>query len=77
MKNGQLKPAYNLQHAVNSGFIVAAGIFQNPTDTPTLKPFVEQIETTLTLRFKRLVADEGYESEGNLKYLGEKGSKHS
>lgn len=28
MLNGQLKPAYNLQHAVNSGFIVAAGIFQ-------------------------------------------------
>lgn len=73
MKNGQLKPAYNLQHAVNSGFIVAAGIFQNPTDTPTLKPFVEQMETTLTLRFKRLVADAGYESEENLKYLEEKG----
>ncbi len=73
MKNGQLKPAYNLQHAVNSGFIVAAGIFQNPTDAPTLKPFVEQMETTLTLRFKRLVADAGYESEENLKYLEEKG----
>lgn len=73
MKNGQLKPAYNLQHAVNSGFIVAAGIFQNPTDTPTLKPFVEQMETNLTLRFQRLVADAGYESEENLKYLEEKG----
>ena len=37
MRNGQLKPAYNLQHAVNSGFIVAAGIFPNPTDVMTLK----------------------------------------
>lgn len=73
MKNGQLKPAYNPRHAVNSGFIVAAGIFQNPTDAPTLKPFVEQMETTLTLRFKRLVADAGHESEENLKYLEEKG----
>lgn len=53
MKNGQLKPAYNLQHAVNSGFIVAVEIFQNPTDTPPLKPFVEQMETVLTLRFKK------------------------
>ena len=73
MKNGQLKPAYNLQHAVNSGFIIAAEIFQNPTDTPTLKPFVEQMEENLTLRFSRLVADAGYESEENLKYLEEKG----
>ena len=45
MMNGQLKPAYNVQHAVNSGFIVAAGIFPNPTDVLTLKPFVEQMES--------------------------------
>lgn len=72
MKNGQLKPAYNLQHAVNSGFIVMVGIYPNPTDTLTLKPFVEQMEQRLTLRFEKLVADAGYESEENLKYLEEK-----
>lgn len=69
MMNGQLKPAYNVQHAVNSGFIVGLGIFPNPTDTLTLKPFMEQIESDLTFRFKRMVADAGYESEENLKYL--------
>lgn len=69
MKNGQLKPAYNLQHAVNSGFIVMAGIFPNPNDTLTLKPFIEQMEESLAIRFKRVVADAGYESEENLKYL--------
>lgn len=73
MKNGQLKPGYNVQHAVNSGFIVMAGIFQNPTDTLTLKPFLEQMEEHLTLRFERVIADAGYESEENLKYLEEKG----
>lgn len=72
MKNGQLKPGYNLQHAVNSGYIVMVGIFPNPGDTLTLKPFVEQMEESLKLRFKRLVADSGYESEENLKYLEEK-----
>lgn len=69
MMNGQLKPAYNVQHAVNSGFIVGVGIFPNPTDTLTLKPFMEQIESDLTFQFKRIVADAGYESEENLKYL--------
>ena len=73
MKNGQLKPGYNLQHAVNSGFIVAVGIFPNPTDTLTLKPFLQQIEADLSFRFTRLVADAGYESEENLKYLEWKG----
>ncbi|MFW5669907.1 MAG: IS1182 family transposase [Acetivibrio ethanolgignens] len=72
MMNGQLKPAYNVQHAVNSGFIVAAGIFSNPTDVLTLKPFVEQIESNLGIRFERMVADAGYESEENLSYLKEK-----
>lgn len=73
MKNGQLKPGYNLQHAVNSGFIVMVGIFQNPGDMLTLKPFCEEIRDNLSLRFKRIVADAGYESEENLKYLEEKG----
>ena len=73
MKNGQLKPAYNVQHAVNSGFVVAVGIFPNPTDVLTLKPFVETMEENLSMRFERIVADAGYESEENLKYLKEKG----
>lgn len=62
MMNGQLKPAYNVQHAVNSGFIVAVGIFPNPADVLTLKPFVEQMEENLGIRFERIVADTGYES---------------
>ena len=73
MMNGQLKPAYNLQHIVNSGFIAMVGIFPNPGDFLTLKPFMEQVEGSLELRFKRIVCDAGYESEENLKYLEEKG----
>ena len=73
MMNGQLKPAYNLQHAVNSGYIVSVGIFPNPTDTLTLKPFVNQMEKALGFKFQRFVADAGYESEENLKFPGQKG----
>lgn len=72
MLNGQLKPAYNVQHAVNSGFIVAAGVFPNPTDVLTLKTFMEQMESSLRFKFDRIVADAGYESEENLVYLREK-----
>ena len=73
MMNGQLKPAYNVQHAVNSGFIVAAGIFPNPTDVLPLKPFVEQMENDLNMRFERIVADAGYESEENYLFLEKNG----
>ena len=72
MLNGQLKPAYNIQHAVNSGFIVAAGVFPNPTDVMTLRPFMEQMENSLKFKFDRIVADAGYESEENLVYLRNK-----
>lgn len=73
MKNGQLKPAYNLQHAVNSGYIIMSGIFPNPADVLTLKPFVEELQQRLPFPCRRIVADAGYESEENLKFLEERG----
>ena len=69
MMNGQLKPGYNIQNAVNSGFIVAVGVFPNPTDVMTLKSFVEKMENSLGFRFDRIVCDAGYESEENLVFL--------
>ena len=39
MKNGQLKPAYNLQLAVQSEYIIGLGLFPNPTDTRTATRF--------------------------------------
>ena len=40
MRNGQLKPGYNVQFAVNSGFITDIGVFSNRTDFGTLIPFL-------------------------------------
>lgn len=36
MGNGQLKPAYNLQHGVDSEYIVWLTIGTQPTDTTTI-----------------------------------------
>lgn len=40
MKNDQLKADYNLQVATNSQYILGYGLFPNPTDTRTLRPFL-------------------------------------
>ena len=68
MKNGQLKPAYNLQIGVNSEYIVGLDLFPNPTDVRTLIPFLSVLESR-DLKFKNIVADAGYESEENYEYL--------
>ena len=44
MNNGQLKPGYNVQIAVESEYIVGLGLFHNPTDTTTLIPFMDRIQ---------------------------------
>lgn len=71
MKNGQLKPAYNLQIATASDFIVGLGIYPNPNDIHTLKPTVESLKQSYGLTIKNIVADSGYESIENYKFLEE------
>ena len=43
MLNGQLKPAYNLQHGVDSEYITWLDISSRPTDTRTLIPFLKDM----------------------------------
>ena len=52
MKNGQLKPAYNLQIGVNSEYIVGLDLFPNPTDVRMLIPFLSVLESR-DLKFKQ------------------------
>jgi len=63
MKNRELKPGYNLQVASNNQYVIDFDIFPNPTDTRTLIPFLESIQTLDF--FKYIVADAGYGSEEN------------
>jgi hypothetical protein len=43
IKNGQLKPAYNLQHGVDSEYITWLTVGPQPTDTNTLIPFLKSL----------------------------------
>ncbi|MGG4412011.1 IS1182 family transposase [Niallia taxi] len=65
MKNGQLKPGYNLQVASEGQYTLAYGIFSNPTDTKTLTPFLDQIQEQYFSLPEYIVADAGYGSEQN------------
>ena len=73
MLNGQLKPAYNLQHGVDSEYVTWLGIYQNPTDTLTLIPFLKDMERYTLFKYKNIVADAGYESEENYVFLERNG----
>ena len=69
MLNGQLKPGYNLQHGVDSEYIVWLTIGPQPTDTSTLIPFIKDMESHLSFKYTNVVADAGYESEENYLFL--------
>ena len=71
MGNGQLKAGYNLQHGVDSEYIVWLTIGPQATDTSTLIPFLKDMEQHLKFKYKRIVADAGYESEENYHFLEE------
>lgn len=69
MKNGQLKPAYNIQCATNGGYVVDIEGFSNPADMRTLPSFVNNLVEKYDTKINRVVADSGYESEENYLYL--------
>lgn len=73
MGNGQLKPAYNLQHGVDSEYITWLTIGPQPTDTTTLIPFLTDAEHHLKFKYKNVTADAGYESEENYLFLEKNG----
>lgn len=73
MGNGQLKAGYNIQHGVDSEYIVWLTAGPQPTDTNTLIPFLEEMKEYLSFRYKKITADAGYESEENYSYLEKNG----
>jgi hypothetical protein len=54
MLNGQLKPAYNLQHEVDSEYITWLTVNPNPTDTKTLIPFLKDMEQNLRFKYTEI-----------------------
>lgn len=73
MRNGQLKPGYNVQIAVNSEYITGVAAFSNRTDSGTLRPFLRKLEQKHGKKYRDIVADAGYESLNNYLYLEDNG----
>lgn len=69
MQNGQLKPAYNWQVSTNNQFILFYSLHQNPTDTTTLIPHLEQFKKSLGTLPQEVTTDAGYGSEENYQWL--------
>jgi transposase len=70
MKNGQLKPGYNVQFAVESEYVIGVGLFSDCNDLNTLIPLLENMRSFIpSMHIKNLTLDSGYESEENYLYL--------
>ncbi len=75
MRNGQLRPGYNVQTATNSEYILGIHVSNDRTDYGTLIPFLKELKTTYQRPIERLVCDAGYECEENYDYLKRSGIK--
>ena len=75
MRNGQLKPGYNVQFAVNSEYITGLGVFPDRTDYATLPPLLDTLAKEHGQSYRKVVADAGYESLSNYRYLSSHGQE--
>ena len=71
MRNGQLKPAYNVQISTNNQYIASYSIHQTTTDVRTLIPHLQQHIEQLG-KPNNVTADAGYGSEQNYQWLEQK-----
>ena len=69
MRNGQLKPGYNVQIGVNSEYITGIEVFSNRTDYGTMVPFMKTMQQKHGKKYKSATADAGYERFNNYLYL--------
>ena len=69
MKNGQLKPAYNIQIGVEGEYIVGVDVSNERSDQLTFIPFLDKLEKNLSKKYNSVTADAGYESEENYMHL--------
>jgi hypothetical protein len=72
MKNGQLKPGYNVQISTNNQYIVHYTTHQTSTDTTTLEEHVNDFEKKHGTLPQTITADAGYGSEENYAMLEQK-----
>lgn len=73
MKNGQLKPGYNVQMGTESQFVVGFSLHQRPGDSTCLVPHLEGVKQRAGRLPDNVIADAGYGSEENYSYLAQQG----
>ena len=73
MRNGQLKPGYNVQIAVNSEYITGLEVFSDRSDAKTFRPMMRKLAEKHGKHYEESVADAGYESLENYLYLAQNG----
>ena len=71
MRNGQTKPGNNLQISTEHQFITDFALYPNPTDTLTMIPFLKSFADRYGRSAETVVADSGYGSEENYRYMSE------
>ena len=70
IKNGQLKPGYNVQIGTEAQFITGYSIHQKPGDSTTLPKHIDKIKNQMDGKVpKNVIADAGYGSEENYEFL--------
>lgn len=72
MRNGQLKPAYNVQISTNNQYIASYSLHQNTTDTNTLIAHIQQHIKNTGTKPNSITADAGYGSEENFQWMENK-----
>jgi transposase len=73
MRNGQLKPGYNVQASTDKHYILNYTLGQTTADTTLLKEHIEDTIKSYAAIPECLTADAGYGSEENYDFLEEKG----
>jgi transposase len=71
MKNGQLKPGYNLQMGTEGQFVVGFSVHQRPGDPGCLVPHLKGLQEKLGRLPKNVIADSAYGSEENYAYISQ------
>lgn len=69
MRNGQLKPGYNVQLSTSGQYVVNYSLHPNTNDYATFKQHIEQYKQQYGCYPQSATTDAGYGSEENLQYL--------
>jgi len=72
MRNGQLKPGYNVTLGVEGEYIAGVNVSAERSDQLTMKPLLERMHQNYDKRHETVTMDAGFESEENYTYFEDK-----